>query len=543
MFPPRLLGLPLAAVLLTVSVSSSVRAAAADLDPTYGNSGKVLPNNTQAIYDAAIQPDGKTVAVGLLSVPEGGFRPGAFRLKVDGSLDTSFGDQGRVLTVLGAGAVVLQPDGKIVIGGGANGDFAVARLNSNGSYDKGFGIEGLAILDFSGPDWLDGIFGLALQPDGKILAVGAAHESAFFALARFNANGSLDTSFGQGGKFAPGICPGIEQGLAVTIQQDQKIVAVGLADNLGQTRNDFAILRLMPNGEFDQTFGDGGKVFTDFDGWDNANAVVIQPDGKVVAAGLGNWNFGIARYNSDGSLDASFGVNGKVTTSFFGRGDSASSLVLQPTGKLVAAGGATVSGGLPAPGTAIIREFALVRYEADGSIDPTFGKTISNFGEDSFAHALVAQPDGRLVAAGGVFPPGYGIGALARFMPPETMVPTLQVEADFQHALALDSVTLASEPFSVINENNFSTDHRTRILLFATNLGKTNGTFPTVTVEARNTSGAILTLPVEYVGEVVGLEWMTQVVVKLPDELSGAGPVKLSLGINSQSNQGIVLIK
>ena len=149
-------------------------------------------------------------------------------------------------------------------------------------------------------------------------------------------------------------------------------------------------------GDLDPTFGVGGKVTTDFGGYDSANALVLQPDGKLVAAGVrstSDLDFALARYLPDGSLDPTFGVGGKVTTDF-GSSDVASALVLQPDGKLVAAGGVQFDG----PG-----DFALARYLPDGSLDPTFGvggKVTTDFGGIDGASALVLQPDGKLVAAG-----------------------------------------------------------------------------------------------------------------------------------------------
>src|SRR2546422_5964863 len=155
-------------------------------------------------------------------------------------------------------------------------------------------------------------------------------------------------------------------------------------------------------GDLDTTFGAGGKVTTDFAGsGDEANALVRQSDGKLVAAGGavtgGPDNFALVRYNADGSLDTTFGVGGKVTTDFAHDADEAVALVQQSDEKLVAAGSAF---------TGNFYDFALVRYNANGSLDTTFGtggKVTTAFGGSAHAFALVQQSDGKLVAAGAAF--------------------------------------------------------------------------------------------------------------------------------------------
>jgi uncharacterized delta-60 repeat protein len=159
---------------------------------------------------------------------------------------------------------------------------------------------------------------------------------------------------------------------------------------------DFALARYLPEGSLDPTFGVGGKVTTDFGGFESAGALVRQPDGKLVAAGRAGEDFALARYLPDGSLDPTFGVGGKVTTDFTGveGTDTAGALVLQPNGKLVAAGAACLN---------FTCDFALARYLPKGRLDPSFGdggKVTTDFGDSDVSGALVRQPDGKLVAAG-----------------------------------------------------------------------------------------------------------------------------------------------
>ena len=173
----------------------------------------------------------------------------------------------------------------------------------------------------------------------------------------------------------------------------------------------------------DAGFGTGGKVITDFGGYnDFAHSVVIQPDGKIVAAGTVTRNegieFALARYNSDGTLDGTFGTSGRVTTSFTGN-DFANAVALQGDGKIVAAG---VAGPSSCPGTPCANGnlFALARYDSDGSLDPTFGtdgdgRVTTSFGADAEAYSLALQADGKILAAGLTRTDGINSFALARY--------------------------------------------------------------------------------------------------------------------------------
>lgn len=152
------------------------------------------------------------------------------------------------------------------------------------------------------------------------------------------------------------------------------------------------------------------------------------------------------------------------------------------------------------------------------------------------------QPDGKLVAAGTARFADFG---LARYLAAPTDAPVLRTEPGSNRAVALDSVTLLRDPFPVTNEHNFSADQRTRVTLFATGLTLAGGeTFSSVSVRAEDAAGELHTLPVEYVGEVPGFEWLVQVVVKLPDSLAGAGDVQVSIGLRGEtSNKGLVSVR
>jgi uncharacterized delta-60 repeat protein len=257
---------------------------------------------------------------------------------------------------------------------------------------------------------------IAVQPDGKILVCGSAWiipNGDDFVILRFNQDGTLDSSFANGGVFRYALSSVTDRFYGIAVQPDGKIVAAG-ETNVGTQDTAFAVVRLNPNGTFDATFGTGGVVTTNFfNSLDEATEVVIQPDGKIIASGwvtqggVNNgltYDFALVRYNSNGSLDASFGNGGIVFTDFNGRGDLAQSSVLQPNGKIVLAGWVAV------PTTPVNYDFGLARYNADGSLDQTFGsggKVVTPIGNnlDELARGIALAPDGKLVVAGDLYNP------------------------------------------------------------------------------------------------------------------------------------------
>jgi uncharacterized delta-60 repeat protein len=213
------------------------------------------------------------------------------RYNLDGSLDSAFGVGGKLLTDLtgeddGANAVVIQKDGRILAAGYASSrrgsEFALARYNSDGSPDNTFGSKSKVVV---GPFFDSGIVALALTSDSRIIAAGyASYEDGTpnFSLARYNQNGSLDITFGNRGGIVSGV-QGLAQGVA--LQPDGRIVIVG-ADGTWSGRGDFILARFNSNGRPDPAFGTGGKVTTDFyDTDDRSYAIAITPDGRIVVAG------------------------------------------------------------------------------------------------------------------------------------------------------------------------------------------------------------------------------------------------------------------
>jgi uncharacterized delta-60 repeat protein len=334
------------------------------LDTTFGTDGIVSAAliATRAA-DVAIQADGKIVVTYADYT--------VTRYNSDASLDTSFGDGGTAATVLdyGASSVLIQADGKIVVSGS---DFALARYDSNGNLDPSFGVGGKVNTGFGGQG-----SGLVGQPDGKLIVAGdifaGGHTS--FAVARYNTDGSLDASFGTGGEVSTSFGSTNNGANSVTLQADGKIVAAGASDN----SENLALVRYNVDGSLDASFGSGGMVTTSVPNGSGsaAESVKIQPDGKILVAGysfvLGsNTDFVLVRYNSDGSLDSSFGTGGKVETELGSIADAANSLVLLPDGKILVVG---TTGDRPvgSAGDQPGLDFALARYNSDGSLDTSFG--------------------------------------------------------------------------------------------------------------------------------------------------------------------------
>jgi uncharacterized delta-60 repeat protein len=414
-------------------------AKAGSLDPTFGTGGKVITdfgNIADEAQAVAVQPDGKLVAAGnTFTGTDVEFA--LARYNRDGSLDTSFGTGGKVATGnfgtgsgAGANAIAVQPDGKLVAAGWACAstdvypcnDFALARYNRDGTLDTSFGAGGKVTTDFTGQFFSgdDRANALVIQPDGKLVAAGIADipgEPTYFALARYNGDGTLDTSFGAGGKVLTKVAD-VSEAFALARQHDGKLVAAGWAAGTGTGSYDFALARYNPDGTLDTSFGAGGTVTTDFGAGqqDEAHALVVQGS-KLVAAGTGRRSldtgsdFALARYNTNGTLDTSFGTAGTVTTTV-GDGTALSEihgLTVQGT-KIVAAGSAF---------TGTSWDFALTRYRTSGALDASFGahgKVITDFaGNSDGATALAAQANGKLVVAGSANGGAYDHFALARY--------------------------------------------------------------------------------------------------------------------------------
>ncbi|MDZ8096654.1 MAG: DUF4347 domain-containing protein [Nostoc sp. DedQUE05] len=429
-----------------------------DLDLNFGNGGTVTTKFGYGgpAYSVAIQPDGKILAVGYVYMENNNVSAPDFalaRYNPDGSLDTSFGNSGTVTThIVGTSSdfgyrVTLQSDGKIIVGGYSWGDstqpsqpdFALTRYNADGSLDSSFGNGGKVITNF-GEDFGHNVL---LQPDGKIILAGyIGNGNPDYVLLRYNTNGSLDTSFGNGGKVNG------TNGYAVAIQLDGKIVVGGRASN--GNNNDFAITRYNTNGSLDTSFGNSGRVLAAIGiSFENIESLAIQSDGKIVVTGYvwNVWNssnqedFAIARFNTDGTLDSNFGNGGKVIAPLsVSTGDRGTSLSIQPNGKIV------VGGYVESDTQSLNRTTVLLAYNPDGTLDTSFGTagkvTTSLKSKYDETHVLATQSDGKIVVVGNV----NGYFAVARFLGVSNEVPT--APANTAPVLSDTIVTL-----SAVNEN------------------------------------------------------------------------------------------
>jgi uncharacterized delta-60 repeat protein len=404
------------AILLCVSTQAAAKAG--DLDPKFGTKGIFSTTTSRATANAvAIQSDGKIVIAGI-NVANNNFADLLIRLNTDGTLDTSFGSGGIDNLVPpgnqsaeGFFALAIQSDGKIVVGaatGEQGSSVAVARVNTDGSLDTSFGSGGFTTTRSAGSIFFGG--GLALQADGKILvAAGFGNPSI---MARFTSDGQLDTYFGTGGVVNLQN-PGPTQ---MAVQSDGKIlVASGEAGRLvlqPQPPADQAgtIARYNSNGTPDKTFGASGVAASVA----SASALLLQSDGKIVVAGAitsklnapqtaSDIGFGLVRYNSDGSIDTKFGTGGVAITDFGANApdSGAFAVAIQSNGDLVAAGAAAVE----TSGSLSSSSFGLSRYTSTGKLDTTFGShgrviTTVASGQVSWVSALAIQSDGKIVAAG-----------------------------------------------------------------------------------------------------------------------------------------------
>ena len=435
--------LPLLAAMTLATVFAlhlpMAEAADGDLDPSFGIGGLITTdflNSLDEAHAVAIQSDGRIVVAGTTSAV-GDFDFALARYNPDGSLDSTFGVGGKAATDFAntddiAFGVAIQNDGKIVVVGSSDtgptfSDFALARYNADGSLDPSFGVGGKVLTDFENA--YDTAFGVAIQSDGKIVVAGRAFTSATFgdfALVRYNLDGSLDSSFGLGGKVITDFADDYDQANAVTIQSDGKIVVAGFVfdGSSSSAPPRFGLARYDADGSLDVSFGSDGKVMTDFAREDSAAlAVTLQHDGKIVAAGSAfNTNtfldFALSRYNADGSLDASFGSGGRVTTDIADNYDEVNGVAIQSDGKIVVTGFAGP-------------EFGLARYNVDGSLDVSFGaggKVITDFeGNFDLGLGMALQADGNIVTVGRADLSGTGTDfGLARYQVTPTLPHTLR---------------------------------------------------------------------------------------------------------------------
>lgn len=435
-------------------------------------------------FSIAFQSDEKIVVAGYANINADTYDLAIVRFDSNGSLDNTFNGNGKQTMGFGSAdrnrnAVVIQKDGKIIVEGdsydGSNYDFAIVRFNKNGKLDNTFNGNGKKITDLgSTSDYANSV---AIQEDGKIIEAGSTFNGNNYklALVRYNTDGSADDTFSDNGKLIQGLNQGYTIYTGSAVQQDKKIIAAGYTWN--GSNYDFAITRYNTDGSLDSSFSKDGKQTTDIgSGDDFANSVFLQNDGKIVVAGYTNADnvhsyLALVRYNTDGSPDKTFSGDGKQTTNFGFYAEIGGSAAIQSDGKIVIAGSVFTGSNYDSVDIAVARyntdgsldktfsndgkqitdlnssddfsssviiqndqkivvtgrssdgvknSFALVRYNANGTLDNTFsgdGKQVSDFGTgDYFDEAAAIQPDGKIVLAGYVQVDGSGSSfAVARY--------------------------------------------------------------------------------------------------------------------------------
>lgn len=425
------------------------RPAALRIDSTFGSGGAVFGdfmNIATPIQARAVVagPDGHVVVAGSIGdeqAPEGR-NIGLIRFDKDGRRDPDFGTDGyKVLDLEGvdnvARALVLQPDGKIIVAGEILSqehdtyDFALVRLDARGQLDSDFG-GGVVTTDFLKAAKNDRAYAVKVQADGKVVAAGYSEfsyvsndtrseeshtrlESGMrecFALARYNTDGSVDSAFGRGGPVMTAMGTGLgarNRARALQVQADGRLLTAGFAcSDTARNRYDVALVRYSPDGRVDETFGREGRVVFSSGGEDEgAHALAVQDDGKIVIAGAtardaeSEQHFLVARLNPDGKLDQTFGGTGTVVNrEFVGL---ARGVVVLPDGRIVAAGSAAVTVTTENDERVTREQVALVCYMPNGSVDETFGTRgvlfIDLGGSEDSAAGIVLSGD-RIFVAG-----------------------------------------------------------------------------------------------------------------------------------------------
>jgi len=390
------------------------------IDTSFGNEGIAMADyyslsglvswNT-VIMSVTLQSDGKIIVYAYKHRPGSGSNAILIRYNIDGSIDRDFGINGRVecnlSPVYGSNALVIQPNGKIVVLGSQYSNpspnvfttqFVLERYNSEGSIDTSFATNGRAVTSFGLGN--DSARAITLQPDGKIIAVGSSF-NARFAIARYTIDGILDTTFDNDGKLTTSF---LGMACFVKVHADGRILVAGRTNS--ETSVNFTILRCNTNGSYDLSFDGDGIATNPENLFENDsysfNSLSEQPDGKfllttTVSSESTASTFTVRRYNPDGTTDTAFGVNGKATTTIQAGYNDARSLAIQSDGKILVAG-------YSHPLSSSQRTFNVIRYDGNGTLDASFGSagkaraTFDSTNDESTV--LLLQPNQKLIAIG-----------------------------------------------------------------------------------------------------------------------------------------------
>ena len=369
------------------------------LDPSFDTDGIVISafGNIDRASAIQVQPDGKIVAAGTTLT--GNYNFIIKRFSPNGSLDHTFNGAGYNLTDFGGAdqvtGLVIQPDGKVVVCGysaiaGNSYDFSMVRYKANGIIDSTFDLDGKVSTAFS--TGIDEANAIALQPDGKIVLTGKAYNGTNFdfGVARYNTDGSLDNSFDMDGMVTTTVGTADDFGNALCIQPDGKILVAGIGVISGMDQ--FIVIRYNTDGSLDNTFDTDGIWNSNVGA--SATGIFVQPDSQIVVGGT-NSSYTVARLHPDGSFDNSFDGDGVATILVSALGAQLNAILLQPDGKIVAAGAAY---------NGTDDDFSLARFNSDGSVDSSFdidGIVITSVNvHDDRIFAIAQQADGKLVVAG-----------------------------------------------------------------------------------------------------------------------------------------------
>jgi uncharacterized delta-60 repeat protein len=385
-------------------------AAPGDLDPDFGDGGRVTATfgAGSGANDIAIAPGGALIAAGSF---EG--RVAVFAFRPRGEVDTSFGEQGATWVTLGqqgdeANAIAIQPNGKIiVVGTDSRQRFVTMRFQTDGDLDPTFGGDGV-VRTAAGAGFRVAN-DVVIQPNGRIVVVGwSGDRTPKWALVRYLPDGRKDPTFGSHGLVETSYRWAMGYGAA--LQPDGRIVVTGYS-SWG-----FAVARYLPDGRLDPTFGDGGKIAHDEPSLLITDAVSIRPDGKLILGGARDiFRHALVRLLPDGRFDRSFGGNGVVVVHTGCCEQNITSVIPLAGGKVLGTG---YAGPHESADEAPAR-FVALRVRNDGTLDDTWGgdgKVVTYFPGGARAWGAALREDGRLVLAGAIgLNGGEGI-ALARLL-------------------------------------------------------------------------------------------------------------------------------
>ncbi|MCK9451770.1 MAG: T9SS type A sorting domain-containing protein [Bacteroidales bacterium] len=412
-----------------------------DFDTSFGIDGiamTAIGNNFGMAYDMAVQADGKIILAGQARF--GSYKYAMVRYNTDGSLDQSFGENGIVTTSIDISdfgkSVAIQADGKIVLSGhvqdATSYHAVVVRYNADGSIDTSFGTNGLSHLN------MDNNETVVLQDDGKIVVAGFKNDN--FGLARLNTDGSIDTSYGDAGYVMtvmtdPDGSNITSYAFDLAVQEDGKIIAAGFSYSYN-THHDVAVARYTTDGTLDATFADNGVFKADLGGWaDFGTAVAVQDDGKIVISahkemgtlpGTPTYDGAIIRLNADGSYDLTFGESGVASFHLAEHATYLQDVVLQDDGSIYFTGQA-VNYAINA------YDIFVCKIQSDGTLDLTFAddgvKHMDLYGTDDNASSIALQTDGKILVGGfSTAPSGvYNFTAVRLHGDPQTEIPAVDV--------------------------------------------------------------------------------------------------------------------